>query len=141
MVCVMRHFIHKSRYKTRIRILPITYYYASWQRFALSKGSYIFLIFPFDSTTFAFSVAINNISANLNHLLKINLKFNICLLVSLYFNPRHVSKVPCYLLPAGREIIKRIPCVCSCVIECVSRFYKGLYITLVVSPWPFQCFL
>ena len=32
-------------------------------------------------------------------------------------------------------------CVCSCVIECVSRFYKGLYITLVVSPWPFQCFL
>ena len=38
-------------------------------------------------------------------------------------------------------IIKRIPCVCSCVIECVSRFYKGLYITLVVSPWPFQCFL
>ena len=31
--------------------------------------------------------------------------------------------------------------VCSCVIECVSRFYKGLYITLVVSPWPFQCFL
>ena len=31
-------------------------------------------------------------------------------------------------------------CVCSCVIECVSRFYKGLYITLVVSPWPFQCF-
>ena len=46
-----------------------------------------------------------------------------------------------YLPPAGREIIKRIPCVCSCVIECVSRFYKGLYITLVVSPWPFQCFL
>ena len=39
-----------------------------------------------------------------------------------------------YLPPAGREIIKRIPCVCSCVIECVSRFYKGLYITLVVSP-------
>ena len=48
---------------------------------------------------------------------------------------------PYYLPPAGREIIKRIPCVCSCVIECVSRFYKGLYITLVVSPWPFQCFL
>ena len=46
-----------------------------------------------------------------------------------------------YLPLAGREIIKRIPCVCSCVIECVSRFYKGLYITLVVSPWPFQCFL
>ena len=46
-----------------------------------------------------------------------------------------------HLPPAGREIIKRIPCVCSCVIECVSRFYKGLYITLVVSPWPFQCFL
>ena len=32
-------------------------------------------------------------------------------------------------------------CVCLCVIECVSHFYKGLYITLVVSPWPFQCFL
>ena len=31
-------------------------------------------------------------------------------------------------------------CMCSCVMECVSRFYKGLYITLVVSPWPFQCF-
>ena len=46
-----------------------------------------------------------------------------------------------YLPPARREIIKRIPCVCACVIECVSRFYKGLYITLVVSPWPFQCFL
>ena len=46
-----------------------------------------------------------------------------------------------YLPPARREIIKRIPCVCSCVIECVSRIYKGLYITLVVSPWPFQCFL
>ena len=46
-----------------------------------------------------------------------------------------------YLPPARREIIKRIPCVCLCVIECVSRFYKGLYITLVVSPWPFQCFL
>ena len=44
---------------------------------------------------------------------------------------------PClvnYLPPAGREIIKHISCVCSCVIECVSRFYKGLYITLVVSP-------
>ena len=52
-----------------------------------------------------------------------------------------VVQLSFYLPPAGREIIKRIPCVCSCVIECVSRFYKGLYITLVVSPWPFQCFL
>ena len=50
------------------------------------------------------------------------------------------SRIFYYLPPAGREIIKRIPCVCACVIECVSRFYKGLYITLVVSPWPFQCF-
>ena len=50
-----------------------------------------------------------------------------------------------YLPPAGREIIKRIPCVCVCacvrVLLSVSRFYNGLYITLVVSPWPFQCFL
>ena len=47
-----------------------------------------------------------------------------------------------YFPPAGREIIKRIPCVCACVrvLLSVSRFYKGLYITLVVSPWPFQCF-
>ena len=32
---------------------------------------------------------------------------------------------PFYLPPAGREIIKRILCVCACVIECVSCFYKG----------------
>ena len=54
---------------------------------------------------------------------------------------RHPTIPLNYLPPAGREIIKRIPCVCACVIECVSHFYKGLYITLVVSPWPFQCFL
>ena len=54
---------------------------------------------------------------------------------------RYNQAVNFYLPPAGREIIKRISCVCSCVIECVSRFYKELYITLVVSPWPFQCFL
>ena len=29
---------------------------------------------------------------------------------------------------------------CVRVLLSVSRFYKGLYITLVVSPWPFQCF-
>ena len=44
--------------------------------------------------------------------------------------------------PTGREIIKRIPCVCACVRVLWSFIkYKGLYITLVVSPWPFQCFL
>ena len=63
-----------------------------------------------------------------------------------FFKKKQKKTVTCfpwevyYLPPGRREIIKRIPCVCSCVVECVSRFYKGLYITLVVSPWPFQCF-
>ena len=68
---------------------------------------------------------------------------NTSIICKIFTKDEHLLKsaILYYLLPAGREIIKRIPCVCSCVIECVSRFYKGLYITLVVSPCPFQCFL
>ena len=52
-----------------------------------------------------------------------------------------------FLSPAGRAGDYKTHSVCMCVCACVhvllsvSRFYKGLYITLVVSPWPFQCFL
>ena len=47
----------------------------------------------------------------------------------------------CLLSPAGRAGDYKTHSVRVFVCYCVSRFYKGLYITLVVSPWPFQCFL
>ena len=45
------------------------------------------------------------------------------------------------LSPAGRAGDYKTHSVRVFVCYCVSRFYKGLYITLVVSPWPFQRFL
>ena len=45
-----------------------------------------------------------------------------CLLHSIYRTGAMSSNY--YLPPAGQEIIKRIPCVCSCVIVC-HAFIKG----------------